>query len=619
MNKGLILALNRALDGVGSATSVEVEDGVAAVQIRRLAPSGGSPRELRLRALWAGAGWPAEVERAIGRIGKEWPSDLVVVARSFSVGSRQALESRGASWVDAGGAARLVLEELVVVRDVRQRARAKPRGLSWSPSAVLIAEALLDRESPSGVRTSELAALTGFSKAQVSGVLSFFDAQGWTAKWGPQRGPRASRHIADSTGLLDAWSERVNAVVPELRLAERIVDDPTQLLARELAPALRRHGIEWALTGWAAAELLAPYVASVPSLQLYVDERSFRAPLTSAIEEIRAREAQSGGRIEFRSADPMLLKLARRRDDFPLASAPRVFADLRALRGRAEDAAAHLREEVIAERLRRPWARTLPPQARAQLERWDRRCRARLRKRIDEVRLEAGFRSAYEGGTWSVAYRIPGVELSLAELGEALVTVEGRETGWPPWWVPTPAGIRPEVRDGGIGCWLPEASGRQRRHSGFWRAEPRLTLFLLRSYQEDGITAAPGSALDPVFTTWRIAEALLHAARMARHVKAERVEAFARWDRIAGRQLREVLEDRWSLPPGLIAQDESVTAALRIDAEELDRELPSAVRALVEPLFAAFGLREAPGALYATEIKRMIAQSPVRHFGGERL
>lgn len=471
----------------------------------------------------------------------------------------------------------------------------------------------MNRDAPYGVRTGELARVTGWSSPQVSQVLAAFDAEGWTTKWGPQRGAGAGREIADGSRMLDAWAAEIAAHKFERRFAERIFNDPMQFLVDELAPVLDKHGIGWAVTGWTAAEQLAPFATAVPALQVYVEERAFWGPLTMAIQEIPVREVESGGRIEFRSADPRLLKLATRRNGIPLATAPRVFADLQALGGRGEEAAEHLREEVILDNLRP----SRPNQGRttsADMNAWDRRCRKRLNRRVAEEFGEAA--TVYDRGTWSVSYWIPGIVLPLGELREALVAVEGRETGWPPWWVPTREGIQPEIRDDAIECWFRDDAVRNGRHPDFWRVERKLRLFLLRDYQEDGITGVPGAALDPVLPVWRMAESLLHSARMANHVNAGEIEFFARWDGLKGRELRTVAsDDRWDFETGQVAHDDSVAVFVRTSPDEIERDLPGVVRALVSSLYEVFGLFDPPGALYATEIARMLERSRT-HGGG---
>lgn len=266
----------------------------------------------------------------------------------------------------------------------------------------------------------------------------------------------------------------------------------------------------------------------------------------------------------------------------------------------------HLREEIILRKLRPAPTRTTS----ADLNGWDKRCRNRLRKRIkDEL---GGVETVYDSGTWSVSYWIPDVTLRFGELQSALVAVEGHETGWPPWWVPTREGIEAEVRAGGLECWLRDDATRNFGHSDFWRADPELKLFLLRGYQEDGITGAPGTTLDPVLPVWRVAEALLHAARMATHVSAEDIGFLARWTGLEGRELRNLTSSRWDFRPGHVAHDDSIGTFVKTSPEEIERELPTVVRSLVSELYNVFGLFDPPGSIYATEIAAMLDEAQRR-------
>src|SRR5581483_5950384 len=135
-NNEIQLAFDRALEGVAVVEAVETGDDTARVRIR------GRTRTYRLRALWAGAGWPADVDRVTRHLREPWPLDLVVVARNLSTGSREMLDRRGASWVDTSGDAHIVGRDLLVVRQAKGQPGEDRRAFSWSPSAISIAEAL---------------------------------------------------------------------------------------------------------------------------------------------------------------------------------------------------------------------------------------------------------------------------------------------------------------------------------------------------------------------------------------------------------------------------------------------------------------------------------------------
>jgi hypothetical protein len=119
-----------------------------------------------------------------------------------------------------------------------------------------------------------------------------------------------------------------------------------RLLREDVGPALDRH-VGWSLTGWAALELSAPFTTTIPSLHIYVVEDDFAGPLSAAIADADLREVDSGGRVTFWAADARLLRFAAARDGIPVASPPRIYADLTGFGARGLDAAAHLKEQLI--------------------------------------------------------------------------------------------------------------------------------------------------------------------------------------------------------------------------------------------------------------------------------
>ena len=399
--------------------------------------------------------------------------------------------------------------------------------------------------------------------------------------------------------MLDAWADEVSAVKPERRLAERIFNDPMQFLTDELGLVLDDHGIGWAVTGWAAAERLAPFATAVPSVQVYIDERALWGPLSQAMQEIPVREVDSGGRIEFRSADSHLLKLVARRNGIPLATAPRVFADLQALGGRGEDAAMHLREEVILSNLR-PRRRSTTS---ADTSAWDKRCRKRLKKRIaDEL---GDVETVYDSGTWSVSYWIPEVALPFGELRDALVAVEGRETGWPPWWVPTRVGIQPRSDTAGssAGSATMPCATMDTRISGV--RSPTSSCSCCAAIRRTASPGLPARCLTRCsrYGAW---PSRCCTPRGWPDTWTPMTSSSLRGGTASGSGAENRETDRWDFEPGHVAHDDSIATFVTTSREEIDQNLPSVVRALVSSLFEVFGLVDPPGPLYATEIAAML-------------
>jgi hypothetical protein len=114
-------------------------------------------------------------------------------------------------------------------------------------------------------------------------------------------------------------------------------------LARALNPRMK-----WALSGWAGLELAAPFVTTVPVLHVAVEADALvDGRLRDVMRFTKLREVEEGARVEFRAFSPFVLSLATKLRDLPVVSAPRLYADLRALGGRGEEAADHVREELL--------------------------------------------------------------------------------------------------------------------------------------------------------------------------------------------------------------------------------------------------------------------------------
>jgi len=230
--------------------------------------------------------------------------------------------------------------------------------------------------------------------------------------------------------------------------------------------------------------------------------------------------------------------------------------------------------------------------------------------------------SRYSKGTWHVAYSILGNprSLTLADLLETLRKVQGHETGWPPWWVPTSDSIAPYPYQGVIECWLKETGPvlfgearpdvfRHTGHSDFWRASPIGMMFLLRGYQEDSSPRLePGTALDLTIPIWRTGECLLHAQRLAKTLEAESTSVVFRftWEGLSERRLISWAEPRRILfePKGPSRQD-TVTSEIAVSADEISAMLPEIVAAIVGPLYEPFDFFVPPTTMIQEELSKM--------------
>lgn len=309
---------------------------------------GRAKHTLELR--WVGRGWPADVEQVLRTVSSPWPRQLVLVAHRFSLGAIEQLAERDANWVDETGAARIETPGgLLVVRDRSDDAGGPDpaKGFRWAASSVEIAELLL-AHPPAGIfRARELAERSNWSYPQLTKLLRQFNARGWVEKVGGSRGVGSGWRLRDPAGLLEAWTEYLITHPPETVLAHRVLRDPMQFAKTELARVLGPR-IPWALSGWAGLELTAPFVTTVPVLHVAVEAQALiDGRLRDAMRAAKLREVDEGARVEFRALSGFTLSLAMKRRGVQVVSAPRLYADLRALGGRGEEAADHVREELL--------------------------------------------------------------------------------------------------------------------------------------------------------------------------------------------------------------------------------------------------------------------------------
>jgi hypothetical protein len=305
-------------------------------------------RQIAIDVKWAGEGWPDDVRRVARDVPLPWPQSVVVVARRLSPGAIEWLRERDANWADETGQARILGPDgLLVIREpaVRLADERSASAFTWSPSALSLAETILARgDEP--LRAAQLARACGWSTPQTASVLKAFDAKEWTTKRGPARGPSAYRELINADAMLAAWSAAAAKQRNDVRIAHRATRDVMALLRGELGAALNR-GVTWATSGWAGLELAAPFATTTPSLHVYVAEEDFAGPLSAAIEDGGLREVDEGGRVTFWRADKRIFKLVGIHRRLPVASPPRLYADLSSFGARGQDAADHVKNELI--------------------------------------------------------------------------------------------------------------------------------------------------------------------------------------------------------------------------------------------------------------------------------
>lgn len=225
----------------------------------------------------------------------------------------------------------------------------------------------------------------------------------------------------------------------------------------------------------------------------------------------------------------------------------------------------------------------------------------------------------FADGWYRIDYELVGDlrDVSLTELEKLLAGAKVKHTGWAMFWIPTRSGIAPREVDGTLECWhAPSEIDEERMfddpaHCDFWRAAPEGRMFLMRGYQEDSAeTFSPRTIFDTTLVIWRLSEALLHAARMARLMRKSEadevtVKLSAMYTGLTGRILKSWANPQWD--PVVDRQparsDECVVETIA-PANAIEDRLAQLVFPLVTSIYERFGVAGIPFESVAREIAR---------------
>lgn len=304
------------------------------------ARAGGYPRDAREAA--------RRVTEAVKQVAstrrEEQPIHDVpmIVARFLSPASREMLRDMRVSYWDAGGSLYVDLPWAMywIDRPAAPRQRRKTQRIFRGSSAQVVHALLLDPGR--AWHLTDLAEMADVSVSTAHQVCNALEAQLWMEKEGS--GPRTVRRVLEPGSVLDAWAadhslERYTPLryYRWTRSSEELLDD--------VADALERGGIEYALTLSSGARFIAPYATDLGQLWVLVPE-------SAAIEEVASaaglRPVDEGETVTFfvtRERSPLLFR--QRIGDYWVASDIQLYLDLAAWPRRGREQAHHLRAERL--------------------------------------------------------------------------------------------------------------------------------------------------------------------------------------------------------------------------------------------------------------------------------
>jgi hypothetical protein len=269
---------------------------------------------------------------------------LLLVAEDSTADARRLLEAHGIGIVDARGRAQIRFPGLVVHIERRggngERDTGVPERRIAGRAAVAAQALLLEPEREWTV--AELARAAGLSTTLAHYVLARLERDGIAQSKGG--GPRKVRVLCNPSALLDLWAEEAHDRGVHDLLCYRFATTHG-VLRKDVSRMLADADIGHAVTGAAAADLLAPFLSAVPVLSLWVGAQHQLGEVAGLLD---AEPVQRGANLVLRQArDDSPLAFNVQHDGVWLANRFRVYVDLRSDPQRGAEQADHLRQEVI--------------------------------------------------------------------------------------------------------------------------------------------------------------------------------------------------------------------------------------------------------------------------------
>lgn len=266
---------------------------------------------------------------------------VLLIADETTAEAREILERHGVAVIDGLGNAHLELPGLLLHLEGRARPK-RPGGTPTrlSGKAGLVAQALLLQHERDW-HVQDLAEEAGVSAGLAHRVVTRLEREELMTAKGT--GPQRVRRLTNLGALLDLWAEE-NVDRPTRTLGHLLAQTPQRLVTK-LGNNLGRAGTDYAMTGAAAASLIAPFVTAIPVVNLWV---SAKAAPERLLDAAGAEPVTDGENVVFLQAkDDAPLRFREKHEGMWMANRFRLYVDLLRDPRRGREQAEHLRREVI--------------------------------------------------------------------------------------------------------------------------------------------------------------------------------------------------------------------------------------------------------------------------------
>lgn len=266
---------------------------------------------------------------------------FVLVAGRTTQDARRILREAGLGVVDDAGNAHIELPGVVVhVEGPPGRAAKRQTPTRLSGKAGVVAQALLiDRER--AWKITELAEHAEVSMGLAHRVVARLEEEGIVRVEGA--GPARTRHLANPAALLDLWAEEQRD--QPLRTRAFVLAQTARQTIDILGDGLENARLAHAFTGPAGASLVAPFVTTIPVVEVWCAATAVPEGLCEAV---GGEPVDDGHNVVFLQAkDDGALVFREQRGGCWVANPFRLYVDLLRSPQRGRDQAEHLRAQEI--------------------------------------------------------------------------------------------------------------------------------------------------------------------------------------------------------------------------------------------------------------------------------
>jgi len=204
-----------------------------------------------------------QLRASFGTLRASYP---ILASTFISPRVRQICKEEGVGYLDLAGNAWLACEDFYVEKSVERNPfvkRGRPASM-WTPVSSRLVRAFLE-EPGRAWKLVELVQATGMSLGQASNVARRLIEEGYVTDTA-----RRLRLIQPAQ-LLEAWQADYSLAQHRRMAYYSFERDPARLMAR-LAEAAAAQRLRYAVTSFAGAWLVAPFVHGVATVQWYIEE-----------------------------------------------------------------------------------------------------------------------------------------------------------------------------------------------------------------------------------------------------------------------------------------------------------------------------------------------------------